>query len=85
MKKIYSFEDFQDSTVYLNNSPSKFITRSLIILFIIFMAVIISIFFIKKTDYIKSTAVITPKNNPINITTDKDIKVKKLLKDNGEL
>lgn len=85
MKKIYSFEDFQDSTVYLNNSPSKFITKSLIILFIIFMAIIISLFFIKKTDYIKSTAVITPKNNPINVTTDSDVKVNNLIKQNGQL
>lgn len=48
------------------------------------MAIIISLFFIKKSDYIKSVAVISPIDSPINITTDTDIKVKDVLKHDGQ-
>ncbi|UXU84304.1 HlyD family secretion protein [Mammaliicoccus sciuri] len=83
MKKLYSFEDFQDSSVYLNRNPSKFITRSLLVLFILSVAIVISLFFIKKTDYIKTTAIISPKSKPTNIIAENDIKVNKTLKQNG--
>lgn len=84
MKKLYSFEDFQDSTVYLNNAPSKFIVRSLLILFILFISLIVSLFFILKTDYIKSDAVISPKDKPMNVRTDSDVKINKILKQDGQ-
>ncbi|PNZ71599.1 HlyD family secretion protein [Macrococcoides caseolyticum] len=84
MKKLYSFEDFQDSTVYFNNAPSKFIARSLLILIILFISLIISLFFILKTDYIKSEAVISPKDKPMNVSTDRDVKINKILKQDGQ-
>lgn len=84
MKKLYSFEDFQDSTVYLNNAPSKFIARSLLILFILFISLIVSLFFIVKTDYIKCNAIISPKDKPINVRADSDIKINKILKQDGQ-
>ncbi|GGI40733.1 hypothetical protein GCM10010896_09840 [Mammaliicoccus stepanovicii] len=84
MRKIYSFEDFQDSTVYLNNVPSKFIRYSLLIIFIVCVAITISLFFIKKTDYIKSTGIIQSKNDPVNITTGNDVKINKILKKNSQ-
>lgn len=79
--KFRTYEDFQDSTSYLKQKSPRFLKIFIWSVVIILIILVISLFFIKKTNYIEGVAILSPKEEPKNIIAPengiiKNIKIK---------
>lgn len=73
-----SYEDFQDSSSYLRRKSPKFFKIFIWCVVSILIISIISLFFIKKANYIKGDAILSPKDEPYNVISPENGIVKKL-------